>query len=277
MEKQQRNKLPVGVFDSGVGGISVLRELVRLMPGEDYLFFGDSANAPYGVRSREEIRDLTLGHVRRMVDQGIKAIVIACNTATSAAISDLREVYTDMPVIGIEPALKPAVMTASHPKVLVLATPGTVAGEKFQHLVHGFEEQADIRAVPCPGLMEFVENGQMDSPELYAYLENRLAQYRKDRPDAVVLGCTHYPFIKKAIRQALGGDCLILDGGEGTARETRRRLEAAGLRNPRENGGRVVFEMSLPGKEALCHQLLNAEHTGVNEYDHRPPYAQQIQ
>ena len=181
MERQQLQKLPVGVFDSGVGGISVLRELVRLMPGEDYLFFGDSANAPYGVRPREEIKDLTLGHVQRMMDQGIKAVVIACNTATSAAISDLRAVYPNMPVIGIEPALKPAVMTASHPKVLVLATPGTVAGEKFRHLVHGFEEQADIQALPCPGLMEFVENGQMDSPELYDYLENKLAAYRENR------------------------------------------------------------------------------------------------
>ena len=153
MEKTNRRDLPVGVIDSGVGGISVLRELVKLMPGEDFLFFGDSVNAPYGIKSREWICETVLSHTARLRERGIKALVVACNTATSAAIKELRAVYDDMPVIGIEPALKPAVMVKEHPNVLVLATPGTVTGEKFQNLMQGFAGKAEMTALPCPGLI----------------------------------------------------------------------------------------------------------------------------
>ena len=249
-------ELPIGVFDSGVGGISVLRELVRIMPGEDYFFFGDSANAPYGTKSAEQIKALTLRHAAYMYEKGIKALVVACNTATSAAIIPLREVYTTIPVIGIEPAIRPAVMVSEHPRVLVLATPGTVRGEKFLHLVHGFEEQADVTAVPCPGLMEFVERGELDGPRLHSFLLELLSEYMTEPVDAVVLGCTHYPFVKEAIRNVVGKDVPVLDGSEGTARETRRRLDEAGLLREPAGTGRVCFEMSSPGKEKLCRRLL---------------------
>lgn len=256
MENMDRRSLPVGVIDSGVGGISVLRELVKLMPGEDFLFFGDSANAPYGTKSREWICETVLKHTARLRERGIKALVVACNTATSAAIRELRAAYSDMPVIGIEPALKPAVMVTEHPNVLVLATPGTVTGEKFQNLMHGFEGRAEMTALACPGLMEFVEAGELDSERLHQYLKDLLGPYLRKRIDAVVLGCTHYPFIRKALAQELGREIPILDGSEGTARETRRRLLQEGLLRERSEGGNVIFENSIPEKTQLCRRLM---------------------
>ena len=248
--------LPIGVFDSGVGGISVLREMVHLLPAEDFLFFGDSANAPYGTKTREQIRDLTMQHVRHLYEKGIKAVVIACNTATSAAIKDLRETFTDIPVIGIEPALKPAAEMKEDPLVLVMATPGTVQGEKFHVLTHRFEESARIRAAACPGLVEFVEAGILEGEQIEEKLHALLDPYLSEKPDAIVLGCTHYPFLRRAIRKVVGEGPVILDGSEGTARQLCRQLESKGLRSDRTRAGKVSFEMSVPDKEALCRQLL---------------------
>jgi len=247
---------PIGVFDSGVGGISVLSEMVRLLPHEDYLFFGDSANAPYGTRSADEICSLTLGHVKNLYDRGIKAIVIACNTATSAAIGELRRIYTDIPVIGIEPALKPAVQTGPHPRVLVLATPGTVRGRKWKRLEEHYEQFATVVSIPCPELVEYVEQGITEGPEIEAFLEQRLRPYMQEQVDAVVLGCTHYPFVRGEIRRLVGEGIPILDGSEGTARELRRRLMQQNLLSDRSRPGEVTFTMSRPGMEDLCRLLL---------------------
>ena len=161
----ERTELPIAVFDSGLGGISVLRALVQRLPGEDFLYFGDSANAPYGVRPVAEVRRLTQDVIGRLYDRGIKAAVIACNTATSAAIGPLRAAFPDIPVIGIEPALKPAV--AHHRRVLVLATPLTLREEKFVALMHQCAGCAEIVPLPCPELVEFVERGELDSPALF--------------------------------------------------------------------------------------------------------------
>ena len=168
----ERTELPIAVFDSGLGGISVLRALVQRLPGEDFLYFGDSANAPYGVRPAEEVRRLTQDVIARLYDRGIKAAVIACNTATSAAIGPLRAAFPDIPVIGIEPALKPAV--AHHRRVLVLATPLTLREEKFAALMQQCAGCAEITPLPCPELVEFVERGELDSPALTAYLARQL-------------------------------------------------------------------------------------------------------
>ena len=255
-EVMEKRDLPVGVFDSGFGGISVLREIVKQLPGEDVLFYGDSANAPYGTRSIEEVQQLTLNCVEEMRKKGIKALVVACNTATSAAISLLRSTYTDMPVIGIEPAIKPASRIGEHPRVLVLATPATIEGEKFHRLSSFVGQEAEIIPAGCPGLMEFVERLELSGPGLDDYLEKLLSPYRESGVDAVVLGCTHYPFLKDAISHAIGEEIPIFDGSEGTARELGRRLKEAGLQNRREKGGKVEFCMSLPGREELCRKLL---------------------
>lgn len=255
----EKRNLPVAVFDSGVGGISVLREMVRLMPEEDFYFFGDSINAPYGTKTQEEICRLTLQHVARMAEKGIKGIVIACNTATSASIGRLREIYTEIPVVGIEPALKPAVMEKKGAKVLVLATPMTVQGTKFRDLAAKYQEQATILPVGCPGLMEFVEEGKLEGEEVEKYLKNLLFPYLSGGIDAVVLGCTHYPFLKRAIARVLGPGPHIIDGSEGTARELQRRLREMNLLTDRTKPGTVFFEESIPEKIGLCSFLMKCE------------------
>lgn len=249
---------PIAVFDSGVGGISVLRELARLMPGEDYLYYGDSKNAPYGVKDTETVRTLTCEHARRLFDQGAKGLVVACNTATSAAVRTLRERYPYIPIVGIEPAVKPAAQSGDHPRVLVLATPMTIREEKFRRLMALYEKEADIVPLPCPGLMDFVERGDLDGEDLHKYLTELLYDYRDDAVDAVVLGCTHYPFARRQIQSVLGPHVRIFDGGEGTAREMQRRLASAGLLRPEDRQGHVVFENSDGNDEklALCRALL---------------------
>ena len=254
-ETMNTKKDYIAVFDSGVGGISVLRHLLRRMPGERFLYYGDSANAPYGTRSREEVKKLTFSAVETLMEQGIKALVVACNTATSAAIADLRQAYPDTIVIGIEPALKLAAERFPGGRIGVMATPMTLREEKFEALLHRYGETSQVYKLPAPGLVELVESGRGDSPQMDTLMETLLSPYR-GQLDAVVLGCTHYPFAAAAISRALGEKTLLLDGGEGTARETQRRLSSAGLLE--EGRGELVIRNSLPGREMidLCYTLL---------------------
>ena len=246
----EKRNLPIGVFDSGVGGISVLRELYALMPEEDYIYYGDSAHAPYGTKPIEEVRELVFADVKALLDQGAKGIVVACNTATSAAVRLLRGMYPDLPLVGIEPALKPAALQPGHPTVLVMATPITIREEKFRHLMERYEAKADIIGLPCPGLMEFVEAGNIDGEDLKCFLENLLTPYLRE-VDSIVLGCTHYPFVRPVIEAVVGERVRIFDGGYGTAKEMRRRLTVAGLRTDRTMKGNVVFQNSMPGDKEI--------------------------
>ena len=247
---------PIGVFDSGVGGISVLRHLVREMPEERFLYFGDSANAPYGTRPTEEIRELTFRAARHLMDKGCKALVLACNTATSVAAKDLRMALPNTVIIGIEPAVKPAALQFPGGTVGVIATPATLRdGSKFTRLVEKYEQDCTVIRIPAPGLVELVEQGKADSPEMEALLEPLLEPWR-GKLDGLVLGCTHYPFAAAAIQRLLPGTVLF-DGGAGTARHTRRRLAEEGLLG--DHGvGEVVFENSCGSREMLelCQQLL---------------------
>ena len=237
----------IAVFDSGVGGISVLRHLKRLLPSERFLYFGDSANAPYGTKTREQVRDLTFAAAERLMQIGIKALVVACNTATSAAISELRNAYPKLIIIGIEPALKLAADKFPGGKLGVMATPMTLREEKFSRLMERFQESCEIYRIPAPGLVELIESGRADSPETEALLRDLFVPY--PHLDALVLGCTHYPFAGQAISRVLGDDVALLDGGDGTARETRRRLKEAGLL--RTGDGSVTIENSKPSPELL--------------------------
>lgn len=245
----------IAVFDSGVGGISVLRELLRLMPQERYLYFGDSANAPYGTRPTCEVRALTLTAAKHLMQRGCKALVVACNTATAAAIKDLREIYPEKIIIGIEPALKVAADHFPGKEIGVMATPVTLREEKFDILLNRFSDICSVHKLPAPGLAELVEHGLTDSPETEALLSPLLAPY-KDKLAAVVLGCTHYPFAAPVIQRLVGRNTALLDGGPGTARQTRRRLQAEGLL---WNGpGELTIENSSGSEEmiALCRKLL---------------------
>lgn len=219
----------IAVFDSGVGGISVLRHLLRKLPGERFLYYGDSANAPYGSRSTEEVRELTLAAARKLTTEySIKALVIACNTATAAAVKQVRAAYPDLIVIGIEPALKVAADHFPGGRVGVMATEVTLREEKFDTLLHRFDENCTITKIPAPGLVQLVEAGKVDDGDTDALLHTILDPYA-GQLDALVLGCTHYPFAARAISRVLGEQVVLLEGGDGTARETRRRLEMAGL------------------------------------------------
>ena len=250
---------PIAVFDSGVGGLSVLRELVAQMPSEHFLYFGDSANAPYGTRPTAEIRSLTLAHAERLFDRGAKALVVACNTATSAAIGELRARWPDRVIIGIEPALKLAVSRHPGGCIGVLATESTLREEKFAALLQRCAENCHILKCPCPELVEFVERGELTGPALERCLAARLAPVLAAGPDALVLGCTHFPFAAGAIRRVVGPDVELLDGSAGTARETKRRLLDAGLL-VQQGEGIVTIENSLdsPAILALSRQLLHA-------------------
>ncbi len=249
---------PVGVFDSGMGGISVLREMVRLMPHEDFIYFGDSANAPYGIKKEEEIRELTVTHVTRLLEEGCKGICVACNTATSAAVRVMRGMWPDLPLVGVEPAVKPAVLSMDHPKVLVLATPATVRQEKLHALIARYEDDADITAVPCPGLMEFVERGETSGPVLASFLSELLGEYVSAGVDAIVLGCTHYPFVRDSLASLFGESVRIFDGGEGSARRMRVLLDEADLITPSTAQGHVTFYNSVNSSDkiSLCRRLL---------------------
>ena len=230
----------IAVFDSGVGGISVLRHLVRHMPGERFLYYGDSANAPYGSRTTEEVRQLTLAAAEKLTTEyPIKALVIACNTATAAAVTQVRETYPDLIVIGIEPALKVAADHFPGGRIGVMATEVTLREEKFDTLLHRFDENCTIAKIPAPGLVQLIETGKVDSEETEALLRTILADYI-GKLDALVLGCTHYPFASRAISRVLGKETVLLEGGDGTARETRRRLAEANLLEEGEGEIRIL-------------------------------------
>ena len=245
---QARN--PIGVFDSGIGGISTLKEIVRELPREHFIYYGDIANAPYGTKSTDEVVDCVRKVVRHLLDRRIKALVIACNTATGAAAAVLRS-ELGIPVIGMEPALKPASEKREAGSILVMATPLTLKMEKFNLLMNKYGEGA-IR-VPCPGLMELVEAD--DGEGALEYIKQLFSQFDLDKVDAVVLGCTHYVFLKDMIRDLLPEHIAITDGNAGTARQLRRVLERNGLLN-KEGAGKVEFETSGSEKDLVLMQKL---------------------
>lgn len=245
----------IAVFDSGVGGISVLRHLRRELPNEHFLYFGDSANAPYGTRPTEQIRELTLIAAEKLMAWGLKALVIACNTATAATIAELRAKYPDTVIIGIEPALKPAADRFPGGTIGVMATPATLREEKFARLLDRFSQRCRVVKLPAAGLAELVETGKANSPDAEALLRPLLAPHAGVL-DAVVLGCTHYPFAAKTISALLGEKTVLLDGGPGTARETKRRLEAAGLLADGPGSLTIENSRNCPEITALCRALL---------------------
>lgn len=245
---------PIGVFDSGVGGISVLRALVQKMPGENYIYFGDSANAPYGTRTPQEVTALAMAVADTLAEQNVKALVVACNTSTSVAMAQLKERYPNLVIVGIEPSVGLAAARFPRGRIGVMATPATIAGRRFMYQAEPYPE-AKIELIPAPSLVEIVEAGKYDSPEADAYLEKLLAPY-VGKLDGLVLGCTHYPFVENALRRVLGDTVAFFDGSSKTAEETYQQLSAAGLLN--SAGGRIQMENSKPDKEilALCMTLL---------------------
>lgn len=237
----------IGVFDSGVGGVGVLKELVQILPKENFIYYGDSLHAPYGEKTPQQILELVDAIVQHLLEQRVKAIVIACNTATSVAVNELRVRYPELPIIGMEPAIKKAVSEEKKNRVLVMATPVTLHLEKYQQLQQQLENKAEFIPVECPGLAKRIEQMDLQGQDLKEMLRGFLEPYR-GQVDNVVLGCTHYPFVKELIREILG-DFPIFDGGKGTALQVQRVLKEKDLLSDRKEEGKVVFESSRSTEE----------------------------
>jgi glutamate racemase len=215
---------PIGVFDSGVGGLSVLREIRRQLPAENLIYVADSGNAPYGDKSQEFIEKRSLAITRFLLDQGAKAIVVACNTATGAAVASLRSRFT-LPIVAMEPAIKPAAAQTRTGVVGVLATRRTLASHNFVKLFERYGTEAEILPQACPGLVEQVEAGDLAGVKTRDLLESYLLPLLAKGADTLVLGCTHYPFLRALIREIAGPNIAVIDSSEAVARQLRHRLD----------------------------------------------------
>lgn len=249
----------IGIFDSGLGGLSVLRKLKQELPGENFIFYGDQKHAPYGEKSEEEVRSLSLSAYRFLQEKGVKATVIACNTATSAAAPYLREMFPKDIIIGMEPAVKPAVedleslspADSSSKKILIMATEHTLQGERLHQLISRFGNPSQFLLLPAPGIVRLLEAGKGDGSEMDDYLQQLLLPYQKESISSIVLGCTHFPFAKEQIQKSLPYPVRFFDGAEGTAKETRHRLEEKGLLKEGVQEGQVALFSSSEDRSLM--------------------------
>ncbi|MBZ9713876.1 glutamate racemase [Deinococcus multiflagellatus] len=264
---------PLGVFDSGVGGLSVLAELRRALPGQDLLYLADTAHVPYGARPDDEIRALTERAVAALHAQGAGAVVVACNTASAFSLTHLRERF-DMPIIGLVPAVKPAVQATRSGVVGVLATPGTLRGTLLADVIREWAEPAGVQVLRAVSteLVPLVEAGKADHVETRAVLREVLTPLAQAGADQLVLGCTHYPFLAASLRAEFGDTFALLDSGAAVARHTRRVLDAAGLLAPDTTAGTVrYFVTGDPARAAPVFAALLAETMHNGEEPHRAP------
>ncbi|MBC9249613.1 glutamate racemase [Pseudomonas alcaligenes] len=223
---------PVGVFDSGVGGLSVLREIRARLPDESLLYVADSGHVPYGEKSPEFIRARSQTIAEFLLQQGAKALVLACNTATAAAVAELRQRYPELPIVGMEPAVKPAAAATRSGVVGVLATTGTLKSAKFAALLDRFASDVRVITQPCPGLVEQIEAGDLDGPRTRELLQGWVAPLLAEGCDTLILGCTHYPFIRPLLRELLPASVSLVDTGAAVARQLQSLLDQRGLRAP---------------------------------------------
>lgn len=260
-------KLPIGVFDSGIGGISVLAEIIKMLPHEEFIYYADTLHSPYGSKSEDVVRTLSIKAAEFLSRMRIKSLVVACNTATCAAIAEIRAMFS-FPVIGMEPAIKPAVESKSRGKILVMATPLTLKSRKFHELVCRYKHLADIVPLPCPGLVNIIEQGYVQGHVIQEYLSQIFSQINGDDISTIVLGCTHYVLIKGEIVKVVGSNIPIIEGNLGTARHLRSVLQSkvllanAVLERPQFLlKAKVRFHVSGHKKEVitLCRRLLQGE------------------
>ena len=205
----------IGMFDSGSGGLSVLREVVKLLPGERYVYYSDNAHCPYGEKTAAYIQDRAREITRLLMAKGCNLIVVACNTATGAAIKQLREEFP-IPFIGMEPAVKPAVEVTDKKRIMVIATPVTIREDKLKDLLHRVDEEHRVDLLAMPRLVEFAEREEFDSEDVHKYIEEQFSAFDKDKYCALVLGCTHFNYFKPEYRRYFGDDTLLIDGNYGT-------------------------------------------------------------
>ncbi|MBV6397508.1 MAG: Glutamate racemase [Anaerolineales bacterium] len=244
---------PIGIFDSGVGGLSVLRAMRQLMPGENVVFFGDQRHVPYGPRPLEQVRTFSEGITRFLLDEGSKLIVLACNTASAAALGHLRQTFPNVKFVGMEPAVKPAAETTHTGVVGVLATPATFQGALYASVVERFTTGVQILQNTCPGLVQQIEKGDLEGTETRRILESALHPMLEKNIDTVVLACTHFPFVIPLIRRICGDSVRVIDPAPAVARQAQRLIEAQGQVN---NGDRGRVRFYTSGDEAAVESLL---------------------
>ena len=253
------SKKAIGVLDSGLGGISVLRDLKELMPNEDFIYFGDSAYAPYGVKTKEQITERCVEIIDFFISKGVKAVVIACNTATSASANYLRKKYKDLPIIGMEPALKVATQGVKNNNIVVMATPLTLKEKKFETLMHKFRGNNKVVKMPCPKLVEIVEDDLLDDETTVI---NQLKDYYKnvnvDNLDSVVLGCTHFIFYKDYLNEFLPETAHLVDGNMGNCKHVKEILEQKRELNEENHVGKIEIYNSSEDQKymTLSNKLL---------------------
>ncbi|MFZ5595650.1 MAG: glutamate racemase [Bacillota bacterium] len=234
---------PIGVFDSGIGGLSVLTEIRKMLPAEDIIYYADSANCPYGHKSPDEIISRSSIICDFLLSLGSKILIVACNTASVAGLDTYRQKY-QTPIIGMEPAVKPATAVTQNGKIGVLATGVTLSGNRFSSLLQRYQNGSDVYSQPCPGLVELVEAGRHNSPETTRLLEKYIRPLLEKGVDTIVLGCTHYPFLKASVQAITGPRIAIIDTGEAVARQVKRVLEQHGLETPAGGTGTEIFHTS---------------------------------
>jgi glutamate racemase len=244
---------PIGVFDSGVGGLSILRPLRGLLPAERLLFFADQAHVPYGPRPLAEVRRFSIGITRFLIDQGAKLIVVACNTASAAALQDMRSAFPATPFVGMEPAVKPAAEQTRTRTVGVLATPATFQGALFASVVERFAQGVRVIPQTLPGLVERIEAGDLDGAETQRIVRAGVGPLIAQGADTLVLACTHYPFVIPAISEAAGPDVQVIDPSPAIARQTARLLDERQLRSKEGGQGEVTYLTS--GDPSRLHQM----------------------
>ncbi len=233
-------KAPIGIFDSGIGGTSIWREIHRLLPQESSIYLADSKNAPYGNRSKEEILALSIKNTEYLLNHGCKLIVVACNTATTNAIKYLRENYP-VSFVGIEPAIKPAALNTKTGSVGILATKGTLSSELFYHTSKSFAQDIQVTEVVGEGIVQLMEEGKMDSEEMKTLLRKYLEPMLENNIDTLVLGCTHYPYLIPILEQLVPKQVHIIDSGAAVAMQTKRLLEQQNLLNTSNESPTLQF------------------------------------
>jgi len=238
---QDRANKPIGVFDSGVGGLSVLRAIRQQMPEEPVVYFGDQGHIPYGPRPMAQIQGFSEAITRFLLGKGAKLVVVACNTASAAALTYLRQTFPDVSFVGMEPAVKPAAEHTTTGVVGVLATPATFQGALYASVVERFANGVELLQNTCSGLVQQIEKGDLDGPETRQILEAALGPMLEKNIDTVVLGCTHYPFVIPLIQRIVGENVRVIDPAPAVARQAGRLLEANGTKNQGEGRGEVRF------------------------------------
>jgi glutamate racemase len=242
-ESQTTSSLPIAIFDSGIGGLSVLREALKVLPSENYVYFADTDHVPYGNKNKEEVKSFVLAAAGFLASQNIKMLVIACNTATSSAIAELRGTY-NFPVIGMEPAVKPAVSNNKNKRVLVLATELTLKEQKFKELVDKVDNEKIVDMFPLPELVTFAEQFIFDEDKILPALKQKLSAINIESYGTLVLGCTHFPFYKEALKKIFPEGAEIIDGNKGTVVHIKNTLEKERLKNPQSGKGTLAFYQS---------------------------------